>query len=550
VKNVEEVLAETWKIQPSKLRARAQMVTEPEDLWKSFVQDGTLTEEEVFSSYAHLQGRDFVSLKGVVPAADALAVLPPAFCQENRILPLELQGSDLTIATDSPDNFEAIDTISSLSALTPIVKIAAPQALTELLGRYLRVDDEIEKLSEELEAEVEEAVPDIGMVEDEETPVVRFVNLLISQAIRDRASDIHVEPGERALKVRYRIDGVLKKVQQAEKTIQNAVISRIKVIANIDIAERRKPQDGRITIRHGGSSIDIRVVTLPTAWGEKVVMRILDNPTEKKSISSLGMSAKNEELFREAVSRPHGMVLVTGPTGSGKSTTLYTVLDEVSSDSVNIITVEDPIERRIEGINQIQINNKAGLSFASSLRAILRADPDVILLGEIRDEETAKIAVDASMTGHLVLSTLHTNGAPDAAARLAEMGVASYLVGSSVSCVIAQRLARRLCTECKIPMDVDPILLKRHGFEGASGNFYGPVGCDSCAETGYRGRVPITEVLGVNEEIESIINHGGSAPEIREAARRTAGFRSLLEDGFDKVKEGLTTLDEILRVTA
>jgi type IV pilus assembly protein PilB len=322
-------------------------------------------------------------------------------------------------------------------------------------------------------------------------------------------------------------------------------------MSDIDIAEKRKPQDGRISVKHGGRNIDIRVVTMPIAWGEKIVMRILDHSTGKRSISSIGMSKANEDIFKRAIKKPHGLVLVTGPTGSGKSTTLYVVLDEVSDSSVNVMTVEDPIEKRLEGINQTQINEKAGITFSSALPAILRADPDIVLLGEIRDEETAKIAVKASMTGHLVLSTLHTNGAPEAAARLVEMGVEPYLVGSSVSCVIAQRLARRLCEDCKIEIDLTSFNFAALEFPIVAGDvLYGPSekGCASCSDSGFRGRVALTEVMEVNDEIESLVTARQSARTIRSAAEKN-GLVDLRQDGWAKVKEGITTIEEVLRVT-
>jgi type IV pilus assembly protein PilB len=325
----------------------------------------------------------------------------------------------------------------------------------------------------------------------------------------------------------------------------------LKIMSNIDIAEKRKPQDGRISIKHGGKSIDIRVVTIPIAWGEKIVMRILDHTSGKRSISSIGMSEANEVIFKRAIDKPHGLVLVTGPTGSGKSTTLYVVLDEVADSSVNVMTVEDPIEKRLDGVNQTQINEKAGVTFSSVLPAILRSDPDIVLLGEIRNKETAKIAVEASMTGHLVLSTLHTNGAPEAAARLVEMGVEPYLVGSSVSCVIAQRLARRLCEDCKVEMDTASVNFAAIEFPISSEDvLYGPSekGCTSCSSTGFRGRVALTEVMEVNEEIESLVNSRQSARTIRNAAEKH-GLVPLRKDGWAKVKQGITTIGEVLRVT-
>jgi type IV pilus assembly protein PilB len=549
------VLTGTGKISPAEIEAAINRFDkDSEDVWRSFVNSKRVTEMEVFQSLANISALEFADIRNVQIDAEVLATLSPSFCRREKLIPIAIKGDFLLVAVDNPNNFKALDEIAVSTSYKVVLKVVTPSALQDVINRFYRSDDEIEKLSEELEqvaaGEEPEVVDEAAEIE-EESPVVRFVNLLISQAIRDRASDIHVEPGAHELRVRYRIDGVLHEVQRADKGIQNGVISRLKIMSDIDIAEKRKTQDGRISIKHAGQNIDIRVVTIPVIWGEKIVMRIMDHSGGKRDISSIGMSKRNEEIFKDAIARPNGLVLVTGPTGSGKSTTLYVVLDEVANSEVNVMTVEDPIEKRLDGINQTQINEKAGVTFSSVLPGILRADPDVVLLGEIRDEETAKIAVKASMTGHLVLTTLHTNGAPEAAARLVEMGVEPYLVGSSVTCVIAQRLARRLCEDCKI--QVDPSLFD---FESLSfphiptDVFFGPSekGCSSCSETGFRGRVALTEVMEVNEEIEALITARQSARVIRTAAERS-GLVPLRKDGWDKVKLGITTIEEVLRVT-
>jgi type IV pilus assembly protein PilB len=382
---------------------------------------------------------------------------------------------------------------------------------------------------------------------------VRFVNLIVSQAIQDRASDIHIEPGEHSLRVRYRIDGVLHEMQSAPKSVQNGVISRLKIMSDIDIAERRKPQDGRMSVVHGGRQIDLRVATLPTVWGEKVVMRILDNSNTSLTLRDLSLLDRNLETFQNAYSKPYGMILVTGPTGSGKSTTLYTTLNAVARPEINVITVEDPVEYRMPGINQVQVNPKAGLTFASALRSILRSDPDVVLLGEIRDHETAQIAIEAALTGHLVLSTLHTNDAPSAVTRLTEMDIEPFLVGSALDCVVAQRLARRLCDRCKAPVSYDPEELRRLRLpvpaDGEPSTGFGPVGCTACSNTGYRGRLAVHEVMAVTEEIERMTVARASSADIARTAREQ-GMLTLREDGWEKVKLGLTSVDEILRVVA
>lgn len=554
MRNVEKVLLGTGKISQAEIDAAVKRFDkDSEDVWRSFVNSKRLTEIDVFQSLANISALEFVDIRNIQIEGAVLASLSPAFCRREKLIPIAIKGDFLLVAVDDPSNFKALDEIAVSTSYKVVLKIVTSSALRDVINRYYRSDDEIEKLSEELQQIVtpeEEAADDTADIE-EESPVVRFVNLLISQAIRDRASDIHVEPGAHELRVRYRIDGVLHEVQKADRGIQNGVISRLKIMSDIDIAEKRKPQDGRISIRHGGENIDIRVVTIPVTWGEKIVMRIMDHSGGKRDISSLGMSKRNEEIFKNAIAKPHGLVLVTGPTGSGKSTTLYVVLDEVEDSAVNVMTIEDPIEKRLDWINQTQVNEKAGLTFSSVLPHILRADPDVVLLGEIRDEETAKIAVKASMTGHLVLSTLHTNGAPEAAARLVEMGVEPYLVGSSVSCVIAQRLARKLCEDCKIATDP-----AAHDFEAVDFPYnegdvlYGPSaeGCSSCSETGFRGRVALTEVLAIDDEIEALVTSQQSARVIRTAAEKN-GLVPLRQDGWDKVKQGITTIEEVIRVT-
>jgi type IV pilus assembly protein PilB len=419
--------------------------------------------------------------------------------------------------------------------------------LVTAIDRYHRADDELTDLSHALQDQNEVTSVDEESEEDD-APIVRFVNLLISQAIQDRASDIHVEPGELALRVRYRIDGVLKEVQSVSTSIQNGVLSRLKIMAELDISERRRPQDGRISVMHQGRKIDLRVATLPTVYGEKIVMRILDSSGSAKHMSDLNMVGRNFEAFKAAYSRPNGMILVTGPTGSGKSTTLYTAIQEVAKPTVNVITVEDPVEYRMAGINQVQINAKAGLTFASALRSILRSDPDVVLIGEIRDHETAQIAVEAALTGHLVMSTLHTNDAPSAVTRLVEMGIEPYLVGSALIGVVAQRLARRLCDKCKQPTSYDEDYLARIGLLiEEDEEVFVPVGCSHCANTGYRGRIAIHEVMTVNEEIERLTVARAGASEIGRAAVQQ-GMISLRMDGWNKVCAGLTSIEEVLRV--
>jgi type IV pilus assembly protein PilB len=387
----------------------------------------------------------------------------------------------------------------------------------------------------------------------QEGPIVKMVNLLITQAIADRASDIHIEPMERDVRIRYRIDGVLQEVMRSPKNIQSGLISRLKVMADINIAERRLPQDGRVSLTVGAKQVDLRLATLPTVFGEKVVIRVLDKSDVLLKLGELGFLDGSYAEYERAFTRPYGAVLVTGPTGSGKSTTLYATLNIINRPDKNIITVEDPVEYRLPGINQMQVHPRAGLTFASALRSILRADPDILLVGEVRDRDTALIAIEAALTGHLVLSSLHTNDAPSALPRLIEMGIEPYLVASAIECVVAQRLARRLCARCRQSYRPAKGELAEAGFpteiHSRIKQLFQPAGCSSCSKTGFRGRVGLYEVMPMNEEIERLTVGRAPSDEIRRAARR-AGMVTLREDGLSKAREGLTSVEEVLRVVA
>jgi len=499
---------------------------------------------------ANVFGAPFVEILEYPIDREAAVSVSANLCRRHHLLPIGREGGTLIVAMADPNDILALDDVSAATRLRIRPVSVDAKDLATAIDRYHRADDELSDLQHELSEQGGLGEDGAAVVEDDDAPIVRFVNLLISQAIQDRASDIHIEPGEHELRVRYRIDGVLNEVQAAPTSVQAGVISRLKVMAELDIAERRRPQDGRISVLHQGRKIDLRVATLPTVYGEKIVMRILDSSGSAKSIADLNMMGRNFEAFRNAYTRPNGMILVTGPTGSGKSTTLYTAIQEVSKPSVNVITVEDPVEYRMAGINQVQINNKAGLTFASALRSILRSDPDVVLIGEIRDHETAQIAVEAALTGHLVMSTLHTNDAPSAVTRLVEMGIEPYLVASALVGVVAQRLARRLCDKCKQPTSYDEDYLARIGMLiEEDEEVFVPVGCSNCAGTGYRGRVALHEVMSIDEEIERLTVARSSASEIGRAAVRN-GMISLRQDGWNKVAAGLTSIEEVLRVVA
>jgi type IV pilus assembly protein PilB len=522
---------------------------------QSLLQRGLVTQSQVTAARAAQQGMPFVELLDFPVDARAVSLVPAALCRRYEVLPIALEGEYLILAMVDARNVFAIDDIMAVTRRQVKPVVAERSDLIGAIERFYRSDGEMEILRAEIEAEsgtdLVRAVPgELADAGGDDAPIVRFVNLLISQAIQDHASDIHMEPGEYDMMVRYRIDGVMHEMQRAPKNIQSGVISRLKIMSDIDISERRKPQDGRMSVSHGGRRIDLRVATLPTVWGEKVVMRILDSSSTSLQLSDLGLLPHNAEIFQRSYVKPYGMILVTGPTGSGKSTTLYTTLNAVARPEINVITVEDPVEYRMKGINQVQVNPKAGLTFASALRSILRSDPDVVLIGEIRDQETAQIAIEASLTGHLVLSTLHTNDAPSAITRLTEMDIEPFLVGSALDCVVAQRLARKLCDRCREPYTPSEHELRTFtGGQPVQHQIFRPVGCAHCSNTGYRGRMAIHEVMAVSEDIERLAVARASSSEIARVAQ-SQGMLTLRQDGWMKIQMGLTSIEEILRVVA
>ncbi|MBV9486386.1 MAG: Flp pilus assembly complex ATPase component TadA [Frankiaceae bacterium] len=519
-------------------------------LGRVLVDRGVLTESQLVAALAQQIGMKFVDLADYPIDGAALASVPQAVCRRYNALPIGYEDGKLLVAMSDPANVFAIDDMRSITGVDVKPVVATKSDVTSAINRYHRADSDLDDLTMVLEQEEDESLDGLKEVV-EDAPIVKFVNLLITQAINDRASDIHLEPTERELRVRFRIDGVLHEIMKSPKNIQAGVISRLKIMADINIAERRIPQDGRLSVNVAGKKIDLRVATLPTVWGEKVVMRVLDNSTAMMRLSDLGFSQNNYDRYAVSFTKPYGMILVTGPTGSGKSTTLYATLNIVSRPEINVITVEDPVEYRIGGINQVQVNPKAGLTFASALRSILRSDPDVVLIGEIRDHETAQIAIEAALTGHLVLSSLHTNDAPSAMTRLVEMGIEPFLVGSALDAVLAQRLARKLCEKCKEPYTPEPEALLSARFPWQDGEplptLHRAIGCAACAKTGYRGRLALHEVMGVSEEIERLTVARASAIEIEKVAREQ-GMTSLRLDGMEKVVAGITSLEEILRV--
>jgi len=517
---------------------------------------GLIAQRDLLDIAASGMGTRFVELAEYPVDVLSAALLPGEFAKRHLVLPLGRdETNQLVVAVDYRDlqNLTLKDDLVRLTKSHVFLVLATKSDLEQKIVQIYRAENELAELAGNLADVAESDVEDLSTLTQvaEDGPIVRFVNLIISQAISDRASDIHIEPSEHFMRVRYRIDGVLHEAQRAPRSIQQGVISRLKIMSEIDIAERRIPQDGRMSMLQGGKKIDLRVATLPTMWGEKVVMRILDNSNTTLGLDDLGFSDENYARFKESFTKPYGMILVTGPTGSGKSTTLYATLNQISKPEVNVITVEDPVEYVLPGINQVQTNVKAGLTFASALRSILRSDPDIVLIGEVRDHETAQIAIEAALTGHMVLTTLHTNDSPSAITRLIEMGIEPFLVGSAIDSVLAQRLTRKLCSKCKEAFTPKPAELLRVRYPWQEGQelpeLFRPVGCTSCTKTGYKGRMAIHEVMTVTEEIEMLAVARSSADTIARAAR-AAGMSTLRDDGWLKVGKGLTSIEEILRV--
>jgi len=544
-------------------KARADSERRGEPLQKTLVSMGFVSDKDIVESMGKQMGVAFVDLDRIDLDIDLAKSIPEHLAQRYKVIPVAQKDNRLTLAMVDPLNVLAIDDIRLITGFDIEPVIATEEEILKAIARLfgvtdmVAVEDQVKEISAtefgsmEVEDEVEEEIALDKLKElVDEAPIVRVVNLIISQAINDKASDIHIEPEARSVRVRYRVDGVLHDVMSPPKHIQAPMVSRIKIMASMDIAERRIPQDGKIHLRHDGREFDLRVSTVPTIHGEKVVMRILDKGSVMLGLNKLGFSEENQRLFEEVVERPYGMILVTGPTGSGKSTTLYSCLNKLNSGTTNILTIEDPVEYQLPGVNQVQVNTKANLTFASALRSFLRQDPDIIMVGEIRDQETARIAVEAALTGHLVLSTLHTNDASGAVSRLVEMGVEPFLVASSVIGVLGQRLARTICPNCKEAYSPTPDAVKRFGlamYSDSELNFYRGRGCDHCKMTGYRGRTGIHELMPITDRVRGLVLQRSSTAEIKQAAMEE-GMRTMQDDGLNKVLGGITSMEECLRV--
>lgn len=506
------------------------------------VSEGALT-----SILARQIGLKYVDLANLDVDISATSLIDAEIARRYNLIPVGFNGDRLMVAMADPTNVFALDDIRIMTGMQIEPMVATKEDIVTAINRYCHSGSDVDLSTEEIEGERVEKGEEADV---DDAPIVKYVNLLISEAVNDRASDVHIEPMENDVRIRFRIDGVLHEIRRNPKQIHPGVVARIKVMADMNIAEKRIPQDGRASVDIRGKSIDLRVASLPTIHGEKVVLRILDKSASLMSLEELGFSEDVLENYSHSFHKPYGTIMVTGPTGSGKTTTLYATLNVLNSIRHNIITVEDPVEYRLPLINQVQVHYKAGLTFSAALRSILRCDPDIVMIGEIRDPESAQIAIESALTGHLVLSTLHTNDAPSALTRLLEMGIEPFLIASAVDCVSSQRLARRLCERCKEAYEPDPDFLRRIKFSWDNGGeeiLYRPRGCPACNSTGFKGRVGIYEVLEVTENIEHLVARNAPHVEIAEMAI-SEGMRTMREEGFMKVKEGLTSIEEVLRV--
>ena len=538
-----ELLIQRRLLEPEDLERALELQKERGDkLGKILIDLGFIAAKDLLSALSEQLAVPLVSVDQPPPVAPEIDGISSRFMRQCRFIPIRVDDSTLSIAMADPLDFETISAVKGYCGLKVSTALAPEQEILDAIDKYYG-----ESAKQTLDAEIEttQAGEDLEHLRDmaSEAPVIRLVNAMIALAVEKRASDIHIEPFEKEFRIRYRVDGVLFNQEQPPREMKAAIVSRLKLMAKLNIAERRLPQDGRIKIKTMGREVDLRVSTLPTLYGESVVMRLLDRSAgDFYDLRRLGFDAHFLTRMEYYTSLPHGIFLVTGPTGSGKSTTLYSALKRINIPDKKIITIEDPVEYQMDGINQIHVNPQIGLTFAAGLRHIVRQDPDVIMVGEIRDRETADIAIRSALTGHLVFSTLHTNDAPSAITRLTDMGVENYLITSSLVSVLAQRLVRLICPHCKIEAGT------RIGPDGEKVEAFRGAGCDNCSQTGYTSRVGIFELMELNDEIRKLIMSNGDASEITAAARRN-GMQSLREDGWNKVRLGITTADEVMRVT-
>lgn len=525
-----------------KVQERANISSVPVET--VLIKDGVISEEDFANTIADVLDIPFMDLKDYLIDADTIKFVPEKLARDKSIMPLFKIGNTLTIAMVDPQDIMTIDEIRFKIGIDVETVLATESSIKSAIEQFYGVTGNMEDVLEAIDKQKLTKLPDnvsAKILEDlaQEAPIVKYVNLLIMEAVKNRASDIHIEPEEDTLRIRFRIDGFLHEISSPPKHTQSAIISRVKILSKLDIAEKRKPQDGQLQVKIENRNIDVRVSTFPTIYGENVVMRILDKANVILELSQLGFLKDTLAAFHELIKRPNGIVLVTGPTGSGKTTTLYAAIQTINSEDRNIITLEDPVEYHLPRIRQSQINIRAGVTFASGLRSILRQDPDVIMVGEIRDLETADISVQAALTGHLVFSTLHTNDAAGTISRLLDMGVEPFLVSSAVIGILAQRLVRTVCPKCKQPYNKTE--------EGKEYVYYHAKGCSYCKNTGFRGRLGLFELMIIDDKIRSLIALKASSEEIRKSAVAT-GMRTLKDDGVIRARAGITTLEEVMRV--
>lgn len=549
-KRLGDILLEAGLISEDDLNEvlKIQMVTNKR-LGEILISEGYVTEKQVIEILEYQLGILHVNLNKVFIEPEVAKLIPESVARRYILIPISRTETTITVAMSDPLNIYAHDDIvlsTGLKLVPTIAAIPEIQNAIELHYGKQRAEKAIEEFKNEYIEDAGEEINEEDLLNINSAPIVKLVNGIITQAVKSRASDIHIEPFESFLRVRYRVDGELIEIMTPSKAAQSAIVTRIKIMSKLDISEKRLPQDGRIELNIDGRDIDLRISTLPTVYGEKVVMRLLDRNNFLTKTTDLGMSEKNAKLFDGIFKNTNGIILVTGPTGSGKSTTLYASLVELNKPDKNIVTVEDPVEYKLSGVNQVQVNEKSGLTFAKGLRSILRQDPDIIMVGEIRDSETAEIAVRSAITGHLVLSTIHTNDAPSTISRIVDMGIEPFLVSTSVVGIVAQRLVKKICEECKT--EYIPTVEELEALRGADFKVYHGVGCKFCNHTGYLGRTAIHEVMPITKEIRYLITTRASTDQIREKAREE-GIISLRDSCVELVKSGVTTIRELIRAT-
>lgn len=545
-KRLGDLLVESGLITQEQLEETLKDKTADEKLGDALLRQGFITEQQLIEVLEFQLGVPHINIHQYPIDQETIQLVPQEIAKRYQVMPIRTEGDQLFVAMADPMDYFAIEELRMATGFQIVPAIATKDELQRSITKHYELQQSLDEALGDYvpeETEVEESG-----ITDEDSPIVRLVNQIISNAVQQRASDIHFDPQEFDVKIRYRIDGVMRTERTLPKHMQSVLTARLKIMANLNITESRVPQDGRIKLTVDFKPIDIRISTLPSVFGEKIVMRILDLSNALDSFEQIGFSDENASKFKEMIHRPNGIVLITGPTGSGKSSTLYAALNMLNDEAVNIITIEDPVEYQLEGINQVQVNEAVGMTFAAGLRSILRQDPDIVMVGEIRDFETAQISIRASLTGHLVLSTLHTNSAVAALTRLIDMGVEPFLISSSLSGVVAQRLIRRVCRDCgryEEPNSREIDIFKEAGMEIS--RVRRGKGCPSCNDTGYRGRIAIHEVLMIDDHIRELIMQSASASQIRNYVIEN-GFKFLLHDGLDKVKQGLSTTEEVLRI--